>query len=166
MQPIVSITKKSTSTSTGTSTSTAQHSASATQSDANTGRSKAICFISLFEHRRVKKRSKKERGGRTSRKKVKVASHRVLYSVFWNQPGSCVVVNHSTKAASRLCIWRILTHVLTWNWHHIIISYSVAAQVEHVYYTGSRLCWQGRNYCQCGNRTLGITQMANGASSE
>ena len=61
-------------------------------------------FISLFEHRRVKKRSEKEKGGRTSRKKVKVASHRVLYSVFWNQPGSCVVVNHSTKAASRLCI--------------------------------------------------------------
>ena len=160
MQPIVSITKKA------QALAQAQARAQHSTAQAQHSQSKATCFISLFEHRRVKKRSKKERGGRTSRKKVKAASCRVSYSVFWNQPGSCVVVNHSTKAVSRLCIWRILTHVLTWNWHHIIISYSVAAQVEHVYYTGSRLCWQGRNYCQCGNRTLGITQMANGASSE
>ena len=81
-------------------------------------KAKQCVFISLFEHRRVKKEKQERKGRKKSKKenskrkektpsltkKVKAALRHVSYSVFWNQPGSCVVVDHSTKAVCSLLV--------------------------------------------------------------
>ena len=80
-------------------------------------KAKQCVFMSSLSIGGSRKRSKKERGERKARKKrvkekkrkdtvinkkVKAALRHVWYSVFWNQPGSCVVVDLLKKAVCSL----------------------------------------------------------------